>query len=98
MNVKTAAIVRIRKPKYKSFTEKIRPYSYDAMNKLTQKFYRDLYMDRFQKSESVFGYFKGVDGILHLMGNNDIAISNEMDIRSAVYNTIHLVEMKGTFC
>ena len=84
--------------KYKSFTEKIRPYSYDSMNKLTQKFYRDLYMERFQKSESVFGYFKGVDGILHLMGNNDIAISNEMNIRSAVYNTIHLVEMKGTFC
>ena len=84
--------------KYKSFTEKIKPYSYDAMNKLTQKFYRDLYMDRFQKSESVFGYFKGTDGILHLMGNNDIAISNEMNIRSAVYNTIHLVEMKGTFC
>ena len=84
--------------KYKSFTEKIKPYSYDAMNKFTQKFYRELYMERFQKSESVFGYFKGADGILHLMGNNDIAISNEMDIRSAVYNTIHLVEMKGTFC
>ena len=84
--------------KYKSFTEKIKPYSYDSMNKLTQKFYQDLYMERFQTSESVFGYFKGIDGILHLMGNNDIAISNEMDIRSAVYNTIHLVEMKGTFC
>ena len=55
-------------------------------------------MERFQTSESVFGYFKGADGILHLMGNNDIAISNEMDIRNAVYNTIHLVEMKGTFC
>ena len=84
--------------KYKFFTEKIKPYSYDTMNKFTQKFYRDLYMERFQKSESVFGYFKGVDGILHLMGNNNIAISNEMDIRNAVYNTIHLVEMKGTFC
>ncbi len=55
-------------------------------------------MKRFQKIESVFGYFKGTDEILHLMGNNDIAISNEMDLRSAVYNTIHLVEMKGTFC
>ena len=68
------------------------------MNKFTQKFYQDLYMDRFQKSESVFGYFKGIDELLRLMGNNDIAISNEMDLSSAVYNTIHFVEMKGTFC
>ena len=55
-------------------------------------------MKRFQISESQFGYFKGIDRILHLMGNNDIAISNEMHIRNAVYNTIHFVEMKGTFC
>ena len=84
--------------KYQSFSEKIKPFSYEMMNKFTQKFYQDLYMDRFQKSESVFGYFKGIDELLRLMGNNDIAISNEMDLSSAVYNTIHFVEMKGTFC
>ena len=30
--------------------------------------------------------------------NRPIAIFNEMDLRSAVYNTIHLGEMKSTFC
>ena len=45
--------------KHKSFNEKIKPYSFNSMNKFTQKFYIDLYMKRFQKSESVYGYFKG---------------------------------------
>ena len=55
-------------------------------------------MKRFQKSESVYGYFKGKNGILHLLGNNDVAISNEMNLLSTLYNTIHLVELKGTYC
>ena len=84
--------------KYNHVIEIISPYTFKSLNKFTQNHYRELYMKRFQKIESVFGYFKGTDEILHLMGNNDIAISNEMDLRSAVYNTIHLVEMKGTFC
>lgn len=84
--------------KYNHVIEIISPYTFKSLNKFTQNRYRELYMKRFQKIESVFGYFKGTDEILHLMGNNDIAISNEMDLRSAVYNTIHLVEMKGTFC
>ena len=84
--------------KHKSFIEKIKPYSFESMNKFTQKFYIDLYMKRFQKSESVYGYFKGKNGVLHLLGNNDIAISNEMNLLSTLYNTIHLVELKGTFC
>ena len=61
-------------------------------------FYIELYMRRFQKSELVYGYFKGKNGVLHLLGNNDIAISNEMNLLSTLYNTIHLVELKGTFC
>ena len=84
--------------KHKSFIEKIKPYSFESMNKFTQKFYIDLYMKRFQKSESVYGYFKGKNGVLHLLGNNDVAISNEMNLLSTLYNTIHLVELKGTFC
>ena len=84
--------------KHKSFIEKIKRYSFDSMNKFTQKFYKELYMKRFQKSESVYGYFKGKNGVFHLLGNNDVAISNEMNILSTLYNTIHLVELKGTFC
>ena len=84
--------------KHKSFIEKIKPYSFESMNKFTQKFYIELYMKRFQKSESVYGYFKGKNGVLHLLGNNDITISNEMNLLSTLYNTIHLVELKGTFC
>ena len=84
--------------KHKSFSEKIKPYSFNSMNKFTQKFYTELYMKRFQKSESVYGYFKGKNGIFHLLGNNDTAISNEMNLLSTLYNTIHLVELKGTFC
>ena len=83
--------------KHKSFSEKIKPYSFNSMNKFTQKFYIELYMKRFQKSESVYGYFKGKNGILHLLGNNDNAISNEMNLLSTLYNTIHLVELKGTY-
>ena len=84
--------------KHKSFIEKIKPYSFESLNKFTQKFYIELYMKRFQKSESVYGYFKGKNGVLHLLGNNDTAISNEMNLLSTLYNTIHLVELKGTFC
>ena len=84
--------------KHKSFSEKIKPYSFNSMNKFIQKFYIELYMKRFQKSESVYGYFKGKNGVLHLLGNNDTAISNEMNLLSTLYNTIHLVELKGTFC
>ena len=84
--------------KHQSFIEKIKPYSFESMNKFTQKFYIDLYMKRFQKSESVYGYFKGKNGILHLLGNNDVAISNEMNLLSTLYNTTHFVEMKGTYC
>lgn len=84
--------------KHQSFIEKLKPYSFNSMNKFTQKFYIELYMKRFQKSESVYGYFKGKNGILHLLGNNDTAISNEMNLLCTLYNTIHLVEMKGTFC
>ena len=29
---------------------------------------------------------------------NDLAISNEMDLRNTVYNMIHFVELKGTYC
>ena len=84
--------------KHQSFIEKLKPYSFESMNKFTQKFYIELYMRRFQKSESVYGYFKGKNGVLHLLGNNDVAISNEMNLLSTLYNTIHLVELKGTFC
>ena len=41
---------------------------------------------------------KEKNGILHLLGNNDVAISNEMNLLSTLYNTIHLVELKGTYC
>ena len=84
--------------KHKSLIEKIKPYSFESMNKFTRKFYIELYMKRFQKSELVYGYFKGKNGVLHLLGNNDTAISNEMNLLSILYNTIHLVELKGTFC
>ena len=84
--------------KYKSFTEKIKQYSFESRNKFTQEFYKNLYKQRFQKSESVFGYFEGIIGVLYLMGNNDLAISNEMDLRNTIYNMIHFVEMKGTIC
>lgn len=84
--------------KYKSFSEKIKRYSFESRNKFTQNLYKDLYMQRFQKAESVFGYFEGIIGVLYLMGNNDLAISNEMDLRSTIYNMIHFVEIKGTFC
>ncbi len=82
--------------KHKSFTEKISPYIYDSMNKFTQKFYQDLYMKRFHKSESINGYFKGINGILHLLGTNDKAITNEMHLRNTIYNTIHFVSMNDT--
>ena len=82
--------------KHKSFTEKISPYIYDSMNKFTQEFYQELYMQRFHKSESINGYFKGIDGILHLLGTNDKAITNEMHLRNTIYNTIHFVSMTGT--
>ena len=83
---------------HKAFSEKIKHYSFESMNKFTQNSYMELYMKRFQKSESVYGYFKGKNGIFHLLGNNDIAIFNEMSLVSTLYNTIHLVELKGTFC
>ena len=66
--------------KHRSFTEKISPYIFDSMNKFTQTFYQDLYMKRFHKSESVNGYFKGIDGILHLLGTNDNAIKIVKDM------------------
>ena len=53
-------------------------------------------MKRFHKSESVNGYFKGIDGILHLLGRKDNAIYNEMHLRNALYNLIHLINMKGS--
>ncbi|WP_407421674.1 transposase, partial [Methanobrevibacter sp.] len=82
--------------KHKSFTEKISPYIYESMNKFTQKFYQELYMQRFHKSESINGYFKGINGILHLLGTNDKAITNEMHLRNTIYNTIHFVSISGT--
>lgn len=82
--------------KHKSFTEKISPYIYESMNKFTQKFYQELYMQRFHKSESINGYFKGNNGILHLLCTNDKAITNEMHLRNTIYNTIHFVSMTGT--
>ena len=82
--------------KHKSFTEKISPYIYESMNKFTQKFYQELYMQRFHKSESINGYFKGNNGILHLLGTNDKAITNEMHLRNTIYNTIHFVSMMDT--
>ncbi len=82
--------------KHKSFTEKISPYIYESMNKFTQKFYQKLYMQRFHKSESINGYFKGINGILHLLGTNDKAITNEMHLRNTIYNTIHFVSISGT--
>ena len=84
--------------KHQMIVEKISEYTFNSFNKFTQDFYNDLYMKRFEISEALFGYFKGIDELMHLMGNNDIAISNEMDLRSSVYNTIHLAELKGTFC
>ena len=82
--------------KHKSFTEKISPYIYESMNKFTQKFYQELYMQRFHKSESINGYFKGINGILHLLGTNDKAITTEMHLRNTNYNTIHFVSISGT--
>ena len=82
--------------KHKSFTEKISHYIYESMNKFTQKFYQELYMQRFHKSESINGYFKGINGILHLLGTNDKAITNEMHLRNTIYNTIHFVSISGT--
>ena len=82
--------------KHKSFTEKISPYIYESMNKFTQKFYQELYMQRFHKSESINGYFKGNNGILHLLGTNEKAITKEMHLRNTILNTIHFVSMMGT--
>ena len=86
----------IKDCKYKSFSENISPYIFESMNKFTQKFYQELYMLRLQKAESIFGYSKGIKGILHLLGTNDKAITNEMFLRDASYNTIHFENIKYT--
>lgn len=80
--------------KHKSFSEKINPYVYNSLNKFTKKFYKELYMLRFQRCESIYGYYKGINGILHLICSNDKAITNEMHLRNTVYNTIHFENIK----
>lgn len=61
------------------------------MNKIHTEFLHGIIHETIPECESVDGYFKGKNDIFHLLGNNDIAISNEMNRVSTLYNMIHLV-------
>ena len=60
--------------------------------------YRKIYAKRFNKSESINGYFKSINGVYHLIGNNPIAINNEVTIKSLLYNLVRLTQLKKTRC
>ena len=68
------------------------------INKFTLKKYKNFYDKRFNKSESINGYFKSINGVYHLMGNNPIAINNEVTIKSLLYNLVRLTQLKKTRC
>ena len=85
-----------KKCKHKRIIEVVSPVQFELINKFTLKRYKKIYDERFNKSESINGYFKSINGVYHLMGNNPTAIRNEVTLKSTLYNLIRLVNIKGT--
>lgn len=86
------------KCKHKRIVEKISLVQFDMINKFTLKRYRKIYAKRFNKSESINGYFKSINGVYHLMGNNPTAIGNEVTLKSILYNLVRLTQLKRLSC
>lgn len=64
--------------------------STDVNFEMTEKFLDERrkihYKARFSRSEGINGFLKGDDGVLKLIGTTDIAVSNEIQLRSTIYN------------
>ena len=67
--------------------------------KATEKFlnlkYRHIYAERFSRSESINGYYKGQSGICKLVGTTVTAVNNEVNLKNALYNLTLLTNKKG---
>jgi hypothetical protein len=70
----------------KTIIDRVSQLSYEMGNKLTNTKNLNIYSSRLQVSESINGYLKTQDGVLLLSGSDENEISNEMHLRSAVYN------------
>lgn len=81
---------------HKRIVEVVSMVQFEMINKFTLKKYRKIYAKRFNKSESINGYFKSINGVYHLMGNNPKAITNEVTIKSILYNLVRLNNLKKT--
>ena len=87
-----------KKCTHKRVIEMVSLVQFEMINKFTLKKYRKIYAKRFNKSESINGYFKSINGVYHLIGNNPIAINNEVTIKSLLYNLVRLTQLKKTRC
>ena len=87
-----------KKCNHKRVIEMVSLVQFEMINKFTLKRYKKIYAKRFNKSESINGYFKSINGVYHLMGNNPTAINNEVTIKSLLYNLVRLTQLKKTRC
>ena len=87
-----------KKCNHKRVIEMVSLVQFEMINKFTLKRYKKIYTKRFNKSESINGYFKSINGVYHLMGNNPTAINNEVTIKSLLYNLVRLTQLKKTRC
>jgi hypothetical protein len=70
----------------KVIEEKTSTIKYRMANRFTYRQYINIYNKRYQRSESINGYHKGVKQVLLLVSTNELAATNEMNLRNTVYN------------
>ena len=66
------------------------------IKKLTNKRYRDIYLERLSANEQIFGDYKGIIEIIKLFGSNQTAAQNHLYIINSCRNLKRKVTIKNT--